>query len=101
MSFGLEVFDENRDSIISVGSKYLKIVGHYYIGQEQTRNLRTYFELPSSVPTDEIAFITVDLDNPPLYYTLSGRTVSLYHRSSGQGNSTIRLPAAIYYGYYA
>lgn len=101
MSFGLRVWDEDGDSIISVGSKYLKIVGYHYVGQAQTRNLVTYFNLPESVPLDETEFITVDIDNSPMYYTLSGRRVSIYHRSSGQGNNTIRLPAAIYYGYYA
>lgn len=102
MSFGLEVWDEDGESVFSIGRKYIKLVGrHYAPGASSTRVLDTTFAIPESVPMDEMVFLTADTDDPPLYYILNGRTVTIRHRHSGLGGTLERFPAALFYGFYA
>lgn len=102
MSFGIEVWDDNSDSVFALGRKYIKIVGRYQApGAPSTSILDTTFTIPGTVPSDEIVFVTADNDYPPLFYTLAGRTLTIRHRHTGTGSALERLPAAVFYGFYA
>src|SRR5690625_1189062 len=102
MSFGLEVWDEDGESVFCIGRKYIKIVGRQYApGASSTNVLDTTFAIPGSVPMDELVFLTADTDTPPLYYILNGRAVTIRHRHSGIGSNLERFPAALFYGFYA
>src|SRR5690625_7709844 len=100
MSFGLEVWDEDGESVFSIGRKYIKIVGrHYAPGASSTNVLDTTFAIPGSVPMDELVFLTADTDTPPLYYILNGRAVPKRNRHTGLGRNLRRSQADLYNGF--
>src|SRR5690625_7573217 len=99
MSFGLEVWDEDGESVFSIGRKYIKLVGrHYAPGASSTNVLDTTFAIPGSVPMDELGFIRAATDTPPLYYILNGRAVTIRHSHSSIGSNPERITSVHFYG---
>lgn len=104
MSFGIEIRDENRRDVFSVGRKYFRIVGEISFPAASSSNpsvLESTFQLPSSVPTDEEPFIKLSVLEGAKSYLLQGRTVRIQHTGYYERSIYYRHPAKVYYGFYA
>lgn len=106
MSFGLEVFDANGKPIMSVGPKYLNIIGEFYApAGSRAGNTRVEhnFTIPNTIPQGEKVFIIGSAVARPTFYEVIGAQVRVVPTSTYNRNARVTNYRAVklYYGYYA
>lgn len=105
MTMGLQVFDEEGQSIFEVGTTYLRIVGTHTVagasGRASVSNVS--FTLPATVPSDETPVLFCPLLNmvPVTLKSISGRIYNFSVGVTRSGNTYTRQAVTFVYGYYA